>query len=60
MLFVHLFLRWQRENKPTQRQIPVEYRLNARILHVGIQKPLRTQRNPLSTQRDPQFTQRDP
>ena len=27
-LFVHLFPRWQRENQPTQRQIPVEYRLN--------------------------------
>ena len=27
MLFVQLFPRWQRENQPTQRQIPVEYRL---------------------------------
>ena len=26
-LFVQLFPRWQRENQPTQRQIPVEYRL---------------------------------
>ena len=29
MLFVHLFPRWQRESQPTQRQIPVEYRLKA-------------------------------
>ena len=27
MLFVHFFRRWHRENQPTQRQIPVEYRL---------------------------------
>ena len=29
MLFVQLFPRWQRENQPTQRQIPVEYGLKA-------------------------------
>ena len=37
MLFVQLFPPWQRENQPTQRQIPVEYRLKrvVRIFRLG-------------------------